>query len=244
MNRGLYISAGLLEAKHKEKIGPALWEFLWLISHETKQDGKILNGSPVTAVRIATELGEHKNTAKINLTRLEGAGYITRARLNGLPYEYRIAHSKKWKPGKGDTENSATVVQETVPGSHTKRYEGRTENGAANKEVDKVDIKRQVDKERVRPSFAEVSAYCQERGDSVDPQKWFDHYSANGWKVGRNPMKDWKAAVRTWERNGVNNGNGNGSRAAQRHASGKPSIEERMAAEMRIARDFAARTGS
>ena len=47
----------------------------------------------------------------------------------------------------------------------------------------------------------EVKAYCMERGNSVDPQKWFDYYTSNGWKVGKNPMKDWKACVRTWERN-------------------------------------------
>ena len=35
----------------------------------------------------------------------------------------------------------------------------------------------------------------------MDAQKWFDYYSANGWKVGKNPMKDWKACVRTWEKN-------------------------------------------
>lgn len=52
-----------------------------------------------------------------------------------------------------------------------------------------------------RPTVEQVSAYCKERGNAVDPQQWFDHYEANGWKVGRNPMRDWKAAVRTWEKN-------------------------------------------
>ena len=52
----------------------------------------------------------------------------------------------------------------------------------------------------VKPTLEEVTAYCLERGKGVDPQKWYDYYSANGWKVGKNPMKDWKAAVRTWER--------------------------------------------
>jgi hypothetical protein len=55
----------------------------------------------------------------------------------------------------------------------------------------------------VPPTLEEVVAYCRERGNQVDPQQWLDHYSSNGWKVGRNPMKDWKAAVRTWERNGL-----------------------------------------
>lgn len=49
------------------------------------------------------------------------------------------------------------------------------------------------------PTVDEVEAYCQERKNGVDPQRFIDHYTANGWKVGKNPMKDWKAAVRTWE---------------------------------------------
>ena len=54
----------------------------------------------------------------------------------------------------------------------------------------------------VKPTIEEIRAYCWERGNNVDPQKFFDYYESNGWKVGRNAMKDWKAAVRTWERNG------------------------------------------
>lgn len=57
-----------------------------------------------------------------------------------------------------------------------------------------------------KPSFEEVEAYCQERANDVDPQAWLDFYTSNGWRVGRNPMKDWQAAVRTWERNGIKGG--------------------------------------
>ena len=51
------------------------------------------------------------------------------------------------------------------------------------------------------PSIVELTAYCKERGNKVDPQRFIDYYTANGWKVGKNQMKDWRAAVRTWERN-------------------------------------------
>ena len=51
------------------------------------------------------------------------------------------------------------------------------------------------------PTVEQVAEYCKERNNAVDPQKFIDHYTANGWKVGKNKMKDWKAAVRTWERN-------------------------------------------
>ena len=49
------------------------------------------------------------------------------------------------------------------------------------------------------PTVDEVKAYCDERHSTVDAEHFVSYYSSQGWKVGRNPMKDWKAAVRTWE---------------------------------------------
>lgn len=49
------------------------------------------------------------------------------------------------------------------------------------------------------PTVEQVREYCWERGNNVDPQRFVDYYSSNGWMVGKNKMKDWKAAVRTWE---------------------------------------------
>ena len=51
------------------------------------------------------------------------------------------------------------------------------------------------------PTLEEVKEYCSERKNGVDAARFVNYYTANGWKVGKNPMKDWKAAVRTWERN-------------------------------------------
>lgn len=50
-----------------------------------------------------------------------------------------------------------------------------------------------------KPSLDEVKSYCRERGNSVNAERFFDFYESNGWMVGKNRMKDWKAAVRTWE---------------------------------------------
>ncbi len=58
----------------------------------------------------------------------------------------------------------------------------------------------------VKPTVEDVQAYCQERGNNVDPQLFFDHYEANGWMVGKTAMKDWKASVRTWEKQGAKPG--------------------------------------
>ena len=49
------------------------------------------------------------------------------------------------------------------------------------------------------PSLEEVEEYCLQRKRGISAQKWMDYYTANGWRVGKVPMKDWKAAVRTWE---------------------------------------------
>lgn len=59
-----------------------------------------------------------------------------------------------------------------------------------------------------KPTVDEVKSYCAERRNTVDAQAFVDFYESKGWRVGRQPMKDWRAAVRTWERNS----NGKGDR--------------------------------
>lgn len=50
------------------------------------------------------------------------------------------------------------------------------------------------------PTLDEVKQYCEERKNNIDPMAFIDFYSSKGWMIGKNRMKDWKAAVRTWER--------------------------------------------
>ena len=49
------------------------------------------------------------------------------------------------------------------------------------------------------PSLDEVKEYCQERNNGIDPQRFINFYEAKGWMIGKNKMKNWKAAVRNWE---------------------------------------------
>jgi hypothetical protein len=49
------------------------------------------------------------------------------------------------------------------------------------------------------PSLSDLSAFIKEKGYSVDPEKFAAYYESKGWMIGKNKMKDWKAAVRTWE---------------------------------------------
>ena len=50
-----------------------------------------------------------------------------------------------------------------------------------------------------KPTLEEVQAYCKERKSSISAEYFYDYYESNGWKVGKNPMKDWKATLRRWE---------------------------------------------
>lgn len=64
-----------------------------------------------------------------------------------------------------------------------------------------------INKEKVlkfkKPSLEEVRQYCAERNKGVDAERWFNYYESNGWQIGKNKMKNWKAAVHTWEKNNV-----------------------------------------
>jgi hypothetical protein len=100
-----------------------------------------------------------------------------------------------------------------------KNYESHTEDhrkttGEPHKlhTIDKNDKKeRSKEKKKIvhtiPPSLLEVKTYCQERGNSIDPEKFVDYYEANGWMVGKNKMRNWQAAIRTWEQRD-NNGSG------------------------------------
>jgi predicted phage replisome organizer len=56
-------------------------------------------------------------------------------------------------------------------------------------------------KYKIPPCLEEVKEYCKERNNNVDAVKWYDFYTSKAWMIGKNKMKDWKAAVRTWEGN-------------------------------------------
>ena len=75
------------------------------------------------------------------------------------------------------------------------------ENGPIrNTNIERNTKEKETGKRFAPPTVEEVAAYCQERGNNVNPEAFVDFYTSKGWMVGKNKMKDWKAAVRTWER--------------------------------------------
>lgn len=74
----------------------------------------------------------------------------------------------------------------------------------------------------VPPTLEDVQSYCSERKNSIDPEKFIDFYSSKGWMVGKNKMKDWKAALRTWERR---NNEGGEQNTADDNTSRRPASD-------------------
>lgn len=80
-------------------------------------------------------------------------------------------------------------------------YVVKSEPGEKKKVVKQPQARRKLS----RPSLDQVKEYCKERNNEVDAQQFLNHYESNGWKVGKVSMVDWKAAVRTWEKNDKKN---------------------------------------
>ena len=68
------------------------------------------------------------------------------------------------------------------------------EKNSAQKEKEKFSVKAFTP-----PSAEEVAAYCRERGNDISPESFCSFYASKGWRVGNQPMKDWRAAIRHWE---------------------------------------------
>lgn len=138
---------------------------------------KLSASTGLTTQQVRTCLNNLKSTNEITITTTSQG---TKISVNKWA-EYQCCEEEPNKPNNKRTNKQSTNDQQTI------------NNTIRNKEI----------KERkevyIRPTLDEVKAYCKERNNGVDADRWFNYYSANGWKVGKNPMKDWKAAVRTWE---------------------------------------------
>lgn len=117
---------------------------------------------------------------------------------------------------KASSYYSKNIIEETLQFIEKKRINGSKGGRPITKTKAKVKLNKskakakanpeeetEAEKDKVKrfvpPSLQEVETHITEKNYEVDPAKWFSYYSANGWKVGKNKMVDWKAAIRTWE---------------------------------------------
>lgn len=102
-------------------------------------------------------------------------------------------------------ENSATTRNRNDIDTKSERNRndigGVSESVSVSDNVSPTEIKKREARKRFTPpTVEEVAEYCRERNNNVDPETFVDFYASKDWKIGRDPMKDWKASVRTWEK--------------------------------------------
>ncbi|OQP08490.1 hypothetical protein B1691_15040 [Geobacillus sp. 47C-IIb] len=132
------VYTGILTPEHRERIGPAIWEFLWLISKVTKEVqeegetlGIVLGGRPVKLAEIADDLGSSERSVRRNITRLKEQGYIESIR---APYGeiYRVRKSKKFayhnRPDKNGLSLNERVAASDLSGDKRVAKNGRSES--------------------------------------------------------------------------------------------------------------------
>ena len=73
----------------------------------------------------------------------------------------------------------------------------------ASQEEEEQEEEKEQEKRFQKPKIEQVKEYMKEQGMNDIADKWFNHYESNGWMVGKNKMKDWKASVRTWKLNNL-----------------------------------------
>lgn len=115
---------------------------------------------------------------------------------NGTPTEHQQIQTKESKESK-EGKNNVLLKKEPKEGEILE-----TQNSDKNPESEKE--KKVAPKKEKPPGFHPptedmVREYCESRQNGVKPNEFVDFYTSKGWMVGRNKMKDWKAAVRTWE---------------------------------------------
>ena len=106
----------------------------------------------------------------------------------------------------GSAKDTDKMPQRSSKDTDKMPQRSREQERERDRDIDRDIKKESIEKEKPRaaarlspPSTDEVAAYCKERGNNVNAEAFVSFYESIGWKVGNKPMKDWKAAVRTWE---------------------------------------------
>lgn len=191
---------------------------LKLYLRSLKNDGKLVVNEriPYNAEMLASVTGHQVGTIKQALSMFKELGLIEVLE-NGAIYMLDIQNFI----GKGSTEADRQRLYDrriSEERKQNKLTQSRNLEEICKKSTPEIEIEIEKDieiekeihssakstttkrKRFEKPTLSEIKAYCIERGNKVDAQHFFDYYESNGWRVGKNSMKNWQAAVRTWER--------------------------------------------
>ena len=142
---------------------------------------KMSDETSLTIREIRTAISHLKSTGEV--TCKSYAKYTVFTVKNYCEYQQSDLQNDRQATGKRHSNDMLTTTIEEYKEGNNKKEEPKGSK-----------------KKFIPPTVDDVRAYCQERNNKVDPQKFVDFYSCKGWMVGKNHRKDWKAAVRTWEK--------------------------------------------
>lgn len=170
--------------------------FIDILLNANYEDGEY-HGHPIKAGQcvigrkaLSQRLGISEQAVRTALKHLESTGELTTKSTN----KFSVATIEKWAIYQGtDAQDNQQANQQSTNNQPTTNQQLTTSKKGRKKEGKNNNI-------FIPPSVDEVRAYCKERGNKVDPEVFVDFYQGKGWMVGKNKMKDWKAAVRTWEK--------------------------------------------
>lgn len=178
--------------------GQAWMDLLLMVNHSEKKiliDGKLENverGQTVSSIRKLCDRWGWSNTKVKNFLKMLENDSMIHVKSDTKKMVITIVNYSVYQ----DSENEKTTLKRQS--SDTKTSQKHTNKNEKNeKNEKKSNIKRFTP-----PTYEQVFGYCKERNNSVDANVFIDFYESKGWMVGKNKMKDWKAAVRNWERNG------------------------------------------
>ena len=191
---------------------------LKLYLRSLKNDGKLVVNEriPYNAEMLASVTGHQVGTIKQALSMFKELGLIEVLE-NGAIYMLDIQNFI----GKGSTEADRQRLYDrriSEERKQNKLTQSRNLEEICKKSTPEIEIELEKDieiekeihssakstttkrKRFEKPTLSQITQYCLERNNNVNAEQFYDYYESNGWKVGKNSMKDWKAAVRTWER--------------------------------------------
>lgn len=187
----------LLMRSQVSKNGQLLYHTLLMINNKSSWSDWFQR----TNVSLYTIMGMSEKgliEARKELKELGIIDYIP-SRKKGQVTKYSVLHCKIYgsKYSLNDSENdslsdSQNAVETTGETTDIKRLKTKTKTNKKTTDV--------VKKNFIPPTVEEVKQYCKDRNNEIDAEHFVDFYSAKGWMVGSNKMKDWRACVRTWER--------------------------------------------
>jgi hypothetical protein len=177
----------LLKANHFEK------EFFFNNKAIKIKKGQLLTGRK----KLSSETGINESKIERILKYLENEQQIEQQKTNKfrlITIQNYNQYQKSEQQSEQQVNNKRTTSEQQVnTNKNNKNYKNE---------------KKSIIKILKKPSLEEIQKYCKERKNNVNPNKFFNWYESNGWKVGKNPMKDWRAAIRTWEESKGSNNDG------------------------------------